>query len=61
MENNNKLCVCVFLVLIMFLIRPALPPLLTPGAAAVPTMPSVLDSCSGSGLYSSMTGIVTGQ
>lgn len=61
-KNKTKHCfLLLVLILIMLLICPPLPPLLTLGAAAVPTVPPVLDSCSGSGLYSSMTGMVTGQ
>lgn len=60
--KKKKQCfLLLVLILIMLLICPPLPPLLTLGAAAVPTVPPVLDSCSGSGLYSSMTGMVTGH
>lgn len=60
-NGKKKQKTLFLLILITLLICPPLPPLLTLGAAAVPTMPSVLDSCSGSGPYSSMTGMVTGQ
>lgn len=49
---------CLVLCSVVLLIPP-LPVVVTLRAAAVPTMPSVQDSWSGSGLYSSMTGMAT--